>query len=254
MTSLPSGDLAGRVAIVTGASGGVGRATVSGLLARRARVVAEDVDPAVTRLEELGAGVATLHGDVRSARTAERAAALALDRFGSIDILVNNAAIILSKDVLETSEEEWDEVMAVNVRGPFLHVRAALPHMLERGRGAIVNVTSISGLLGLPKQAAYCASKGAMVQVTRQLAIEYAGAGIRVNAVAPGAIDTPFLTRHLQAQPDPEAALRDVYAAHPMGRSASPEEVAEVIAFLASDASANITGAILPVDGGYTAR
>ena len=175
-------------------------------------------------------------------------------RFGSVDILVNNAAVILSKDILETTEAEWDDLMAVNVKGAFHHVRAALPIMIERKSGAIVNVTSISGVVGLGKQAAYCASKGALVQMTRQLAVEYADRGIRVNAVAPGAIDTPFLARHLDAQPDRAAAEADVNRAHPMGRYASPREIAETIAFLASPASSFMTGAILMADGGYTAR
>ena len=126
--------------------------------------------------------------------------------------------------------------------------------MLEQGRGSIVNVTSISGVVGLPKQAAYCASKGALVQMTRQLAVEYADRGIRVNSVAPGAIDTPFLARHLDAQPDRAAAEADVRAAHPLGRYAAPAEIAEAIAYLASDASSFLTGAILMADGGYTAR
>ena len=175
-------------------------------------------------------------------------------RFGSVDILVNNAAVILSKDILETTEAEWDDLMAVNVKGAFHHVRAALPIMIERKSGAIVNVTSISGVVGLGKQAAYCASKGALVQMTRQLAVEYADRGIRVNAVAPGAIDTPFLARHLDAQPDRATAEADVNRAHPMGRYASPREIAETIAFLASPASSFMTGAILMADGGYTAR
>ena len=243
--------LRGRVAIVTGAAGGVGRATVELLLEMGARVVAEDLAPAVGELEPRAV---TVTGDVRSAQTAETAAREALQRFGRVDVLVNNAAVILSKDIVETSEAEWDEVMAVNVKGTFHHCRAVLPPMLRQGQGAIVNVTSISGVVGLPKQAAYCASKGALVQMTRQLAVEYAPHGIRVNAVAPGAVDTPFLSRHLDAQPDRAAAEAAVNAAHPLGRYASPAEIARTIAFLASDASSFMTGAVLAVDGGYTAR
>jgi NAD(P)-dependent dehydrogenase (short-subunit alcohol dehydrogenase family) len=147
-----------RVAIVTGAAGGLGRATVELLHVLGASVVAEDADPGVERLGAIGDRVATIRGDVRERQTATAAVALALGAFGSLDILVNNAAVIRSTNILETSEAEWDEVMAVNVKGPFHHVRAALPHMLKRGHGSIVNVTSISGVVGLPKQAAYCAS------------------------------------------------------------------------------------------------
>ena len=250
---IPNG-LRDRVAIVTGAAGGLGRATVELLHAHGASVVAEDVDPGVDRLGALGDRVSIVRGDVRERATADAAVARALEAFGSLDILVNNAAVILSKDILETSDAEWDDVMAVNVKGAFHHMRAALPQMLEQGRGSIVNVTSISGVVGLPKQAAYCASKGALVQMTRQLAIEYADRGIRVNSVAPGAVDTPFLARHLDAQPDRAAAEADIRAAHPLGRYAAPAEIAEAIAYLASDASSFLTGAILMADGGYTAR
>jgi NAD(P)-dependent dehydrogenase (short-subunit alcohol dehydrogenase family) len=244
--------LDGRVAIVTGAAGGVGRATVALFVELGAGVVAEDIDARVGELES--PNVVPVAGDVRTGRVAEEAVGRALDRFGGVNILVNNAAVILSKDILATSEAEWDDVMAVNVKGAFHHIRAVLPLMLERKAGAIVNVTSISGVVGLGKQAAYCASKGALVQLTRQLAVEYADRGIRVNAVAPGAIDTPFLARHLDAQPDRAAAEADVNRAHPMGRYASAAEIAETIAFLAGPASSFMTGAILMADGGYTAR
>jgi NAD(P)-dependent dehydrogenase (short-subunit alcohol dehydrogenase family) len=246
--------LDGQVAIVTGAAGGVGQATVKLLAERGALVVAEDIDPQVERLAAETPRVTSIVGDVKRAETAEAAARLALDRFGGVNILVNNAAIILSKDILATTEVEWDEMMAVNVKGAFHHCRTFLPHFLTRSGGAIVNVTSISGVVGLPQQAAYCASKGALVQMTRQLAIEYAGRGIRVNAVAPGAIDTPFLARHLAAQADPKAAERAVNAAHPLGRYATPREMASVIVFLASPESSFVTGAVVAADGGYTAR
>lgn len=242
----------GMVAIVTGAAGGIGRATVRVLAEEGASVVAEDLDPAVG---ELAADrVATLEGDVSDPAVARAAVETAVGRFSRLDVLVNNAAVIVSKDILETTDEDWESVLRINAGGMFVHCRAALPTMLAAGGGAIVTVASISGVVGLPKQAAYCASKGAVVQLTRQLAVEYADRGIRVNAVGPGAVDTPFLHRHLDAQPDRAAAEADVKAAHPLGRYSSPEEVADAILFLASKRSSFVTGEILMVDGGYTAR
>jgi NAD(P)-dependent dehydrogenase (short-subunit alcohol dehydrogenase family) len=251
MAEPASDELAGAVAIVTGAAGGVGKATVELLTARGARVVAEDLNPAVGELE--GERVATLRGDVAESETAQRAVGLARERFGALHILVNNAGRFLLKPTVDTTDGDWDELMRVNVRGAFLHCREALPALSQHGDGRIVNVTSISGTIGLPGQTAYCSTKGAIVQLTRQLAIEHAPR-VRVNAVAPGAIDTGFTDAAMAGVPDREARLASVAAAHPLGRLARAEEIAEVIAFLASPRSSIITGAVLMADGGFTAQ
>jgi NAD(P)-dependent dehydrogenase (short-subunit alcohol dehydrogenase family) len=240
----------GRVAIVTGAAGGVGGEIVRLLHERGAKVVAEDIDPAVADLA--ADGIVPVEGDVAQAATADAAVRAALESFGRLDVLVNNAARFLMKGILDTSDEEWDGLLSVNVRGVFVHSRAALPHLTQRDASAIVNLASISGLVGLPSQAAYCATKGAIVQLTRQLAVEFAPQGVRVNAVAPGAILTPFLLDALP--PDAEPILADIAASHPLGRNSQPAEIAEVVAFLASDRAGFMTGAIVPVDGGYTAQ
>jgi NAD(P)-dependent dehydrogenase (short-subunit alcohol dehydrogenase family) len=245
-------DFAKKAAIVTGAASGVGREVTRLLSARGASVVAVDLDPSVHALE--GDEVVPLEGDASLAATAERAVEAAVARFGRVDVLVNNAGYIVLKPLADTSEEDWDRVQAVNVKSMFLHCRAVLPVMERQGGGVIVNTASISGVVGLVNQAAYSASKGAVVMLTRQLAIECAPANVRVNAVAPGAIDTPFLHRLLEPLEDPAAVARAIQAEHPLGRWASAEEIARSIVFLASDEASFVTGAVLAVDGGYTAR
>jgi len=249
--AMGEGELAGRSAIVTGAAGGIGRAVVEALVAAGAAVLAVDLDPAIAELE--GARVAVLRGDVSSAETAQRGVALARERFGGVDILVNNAARFLLKPLIDTSDEEWDGLFNANVRSVFVQTRAALPALIER-RGAIVNLASISGVLGLPDQAAYCATKGAIVQITRQVAIQHARDGVRVNAVAPGAVDTLFVARSLGTESEGSGINDEMTASHPLGRVAQPQEIAEVVLFLASPRSSVMTGAIVMADCGYSVQ
>ncbi|GAB7036748.1 MULTISPECIES: SDR family NAD(P)-dependent oxidoreductase [Catenuloplanes] len=242
----------GRVAIVTGAAGGLGRATVSLLLERGARVVAHDLDPAVRELEEAGPGLVTaVVGDVTDETTADHAVTVALERYGRLDVLVGNAGRTLNKPVGETTVADWDRIMTINVRGNFVFSRAAYRQMTAEGAGAIVLVASYTATVALPEGSAYSASKGALAQLMKVLAIEGAPAGVRANAVAPGVIDTGFLN---DIRPDGQEYLRTFGDFHPLGRIAQPAEVAEAILFLASDRASFITGALLPVDGGVTAR
>jgi NAD(P)-dependent dehydrogenase (short-subunit alcohol dehydrogenase family) len=240
------------VALVTGAAGGVGRALIARLRADGWAVVAEDLAETVSSLT--ADDVAAVVGDASLTETAERAVAVALERFGRLDAVVNNAARFLRAPLAATTDQDWDDLVAVNLRSVFVHCRAAMPALAADGGGAVVNVASISGVVGLADQVAYAATKGAVVQLTRQLAVECGPAGVRVNAIAAGAIDTDFTAGYRRTENGPAAAAESLAARYPLGRISTPAEVADVIAFLAGPGSAAITGAVLPVDGGYTAR
>ena len=181
---------------------------------------------------------------------AKRTVALATERFGGLDILVNNAGRTLNKPLLDTGVDDWDAIMAVNARGNFLHAREAVRAIKERGGGAIVNVASVVATVAMKELAAYAASKSAIAQLTKVIAVEHDYDGIRANAVGVGVVETDILEGIVD---DSRATLASYGDAHPIGRVAKPEEIAEVIAFLAAPASSFITGALVMADGGYTA-
>ncbi|TCR00395.1 SDR family oxidoreductase [Neorhizobium sp. JUb45] len=241
-------DLSGEVAVVTGAARGIGLATVKLLKARGACVVASDVSPAVGDLA--AHDVAAFCGDVCEEKTAAGTIALALKRFGSVDILVNNAGRTINKTLIDMSVADWDQIMAVNVRGNFLHSREAVKVMIAQGAGVVVSVDSIVSAVGMKDTSVYAASKGAIAQLTKVIAVEYGDRGIRANAVAPGVVVTDILDGIVE---DSRSALSGYGGAHPIGRVAQPNDIAEVIGFLASPASAFMTGALVMADGGYTA-
>jgi NAD(P)-dependent dehydrogenase (short-subunit alcohol dehydrogenase family) len=200
-------------------------------------------------VEEVGLGIVAVDLDVRDeasvVRAVERAEAL-----GGIEVLVNVAGIGSTTNAPETPVDVWDDVLAVNARGTFLCCKHAIPPMAGRGRGAIVNVASVAGLVGLRNRAAYCASKGAVIALTRALAVDHVGDGIRVNAVCPGTVDSPWVRRLVEEAGESLDALR---ARQPMGRLGTPEEIADAVFYLASDAAAFVTGTAFVIDGGLTA-
>lgn len=244
-----------RTAVVTGAAGGVGRAVVEALTGQGYDVVATDIDASVETLARSTSEgtVSPVVADIRSTVTAATVVERAQSVFGRLDLLVNNAGRFLRKPISDTTDQDFDELFAINARAAFAFVRAALP-LLRDSRGSIVNVASTSGLAGVSGQVVYAMTKGAIVQLTRQQAIEQADHGVRVNAVAPGAIDTEFTAEANADEADPAATLAKSLARHPIGRYSTPQEVAAAVVFLASEAASGITGSILSVDGGYVAQ
>ncbi|MER8186799.1 SDR family NAD(P)-dependent oxidoreductase [Kitasatospora sp. NPDC094015] len=254
----PGGRLAGRAAVVTGAARGIGRATAELFAAEGARLVITDLDAAELEalrgaLAATGAQVRVVVGDVSEPADARRMIDESVTCYGGIDVLVANAGILPLHTVLDATPEDWDRVMAVDGRGMFLTCKYAIERMAPAGRGAIVCLSSISGLAGQSGQAVYGPAKFVASGLTKHLAVEWAARGIRINAVAPGTINTDRV-RRLPQEPGGPEYLSEIVRQHPMGRLGEPEEVARAILFLASDEASFITGVVLPVDGGYLAH
>ena len=257
-TDLGYGALGGQVAVVTGAGSGIGQATAVLLASQGVRVALLDVSEegmAATRALLDGSGHEAFVCDVASVASITAAFAAVEERLGPPDILVNNAGINPTvASSLDVTEAYYDQMMGVNARGMFFVAQAAMRSMIPRRQGAIVNLGSVSGLIGWGGSSVYCAFKGAVMALTRALATELAPYQIRVNAVAPGSVDTPMVQNNLARLGEPEEAMRRTAALHPLGRPAQPEEVARAIVYLSSPASSFTTGAVLTVDGCLTVR
>ena len=251
--------LKNKVALITGGSSGIGMAIAERFLKEGAKVVItgrfkDRCYAAQKQLETISAdAVDFATGDVSKWDDVQKIVEKTVNRFDRIDILVNNAGIYLEKRIEETTEDEWDQVININLKGVFLCCKAVYPHFKKQGSGTIVNMSSDSGVSGNPDEAAYCASKGGVTNLPRAMALDYAKENIRVNAICPAVINTPMLQREVDKQKDKEAYFKEMDELHPIGRVGRPEEVAFAVLMVASDEASFITGANISVDGGLTA-
>lgn len=251
--------LAGKVAIVTGGARGVGTAIVERFVREGAAVVAVDVsskplEETTAQLRSEGGTVTVLEADISTAYGNTLAIQCAVNEYGGLDCLVANAAIQRFAKLADTSSEMWDEVQAVNLKGVFLGCRSAIPQLISRGGGSLILTASVLGIVGDGDLPAYGAAKGGLRALCRSAAIAYGPQRIRCNTICPGDVSTPLFQEYIQRAADPEAELRRLLGVYPLGRVASPEDVAAAAVFLASDESSYITGTDLIVDGGLLAK
>ena len=247
-----------KVALITGAGSGIGRASALKFAREGAKVVAVDArqegNAETARLVSAEGGTATAVGaDVTSAGDVARMVRAAVETYGRLDVLFNNAGLSIAGTILELSEEDFDRLVAVNVKGVFLGCKEAIPLMKAQGSGTILNTASQLGTVGFDRSAVYPATKGAVIQLTRCLALDHATDGIRVNAICPGPIDTPMVRDSGSSPGDAEAILRRLSGRVPMGRVGTAQEMADVAAYLCSDEASFVTGAAILADGGWTA-
>jgi 2-keto-3-deoxy-L-fuconate dehydrogenase len=241
--------LAGKIALITAAGQGIGRASALAMADEGARVYATDVNPQTLASLEGAPNVSTRVLDVLDDAAIERA----IDELPPLDVLFNCAGYVHNGSILDCTPKDWEFSFNLNVRAMFMMIKCALPKMLEKGGGSIINMASVAGSIkGLPNRFVYGASKAAVIGLTKAVAADFVGRGIRCNAVAPGTVDTPSLEERIGAFADPVEARKAFIARQPMGRLAKPEEIAPIVVFLASDESAFATGNVYSVDGGMT--
>jgi meso-butanediol dehydrogenase / (S,S)-butanediol dehydrogenase / diacetyl reductase len=247
--------LSDRVAVITGSGSGIGRASAIEFAKEGARVVVADIDPGaanetVKQIEANGGRAVAVATDVSDASAVKNLLAVTLEKFLQVDVLFNNAAIQISKTVENTSVEEWNRQLAVNLGGVFICSKFFIPH-LRKTCGTIINMSSVNGFFVEPMCAGYCATKAAIIGLTKAMAIDHGKEGIRVNCICPGYIDAGLATSYFEAQPDPIVARNSAGSLHALGRIGRPEEVGRVAVFLASDDAGFMTGSAVVVDGGF---
>ncbi len=253
-----SGDqrLSGKTCIVTGGASGIGEAVVRRFVQEGAEVMIADRNLAGAQnlTQILGSQVSAIACDVGSELAVKEVADAAIRRWGRVDVLVNNAGSELNRSYDQTTVEEWDRVLDTDLKGPWLFCKHVVPHMVKAGRGSVINVSSLNGLVGFPLSTAYGSAKGGLVVFTKDIAIELAQSGVRFNCVCPGVIATPMMERWTDLMPDKAEAQKMLRGVMPIGRMGTAEEVAGAIFFFASDDSALCQGAVLSVDGGFVAQ
>ncbi|MBI2843267.1 MAG: SDR family oxidoreductase [Armatimonadetes bacterium] len=246
-------DFTGKVVVITGGAKGIGKGCAKVFCERKASVAIVDWDAAAGNaarddLITAGGSAVFIEADISTSEGVKRMVTETLAAFGRINVLVNNAGTHISKNILDQTEEEWDRVQRINLKSYFLCSKYALPELIKT-KGSIVNMSSMVGVIGQSKAAAYSATKGGIVAMSKGMALDMAPYGVRVNVVCPGWVQTPLVEDWFNQQPDPEAARNYIYSVHPLGRIATVEEVGKAVAFLAGDDASFVTGVALPVDG-----